>query len=518
MTDNYDVLIIGAGHNGLVCAAYLAKAGCKVLVLERSSHVGGAAVTREFARGFKVSAGAHILHMLQPKIAGDLKLETHGLDLGQTGMDTISLAEGGQAITLRRASVDGAALNETDKMAYPGFAGRMERHAKALVPQLMKTPPRLAKAGFQNTLQLAGMGWDMRFGLGKKRMRDFMRIIGMNIHDFLDETFENEALKSALAFDAVLGTAMEPRMPGTVVTYLYRLAGGLESKAILPAGGMGAVGQALAKAAKSFGAEIRTDAAVDHVVMEGSRAVGVAIAGDEEIRARTVVSNADPRTTFLKLVGARNLEAGFAHRIGNFRAKGRAAKLHVALNGLPEVAGLNKEDLVNRLIIAPSRQYLEHAFNHSKYGEFSDAPAMEITFPSLADPSLAPDGKHVMSAVVQYAPYDLKGGWDKNKKAFAGRIVETLSAYAPGFKDQVAAVECLTPPDIEQEFGMTGGHWHHGELALDQMFMMRPTYGTAQYQTPVEGLYLCGAGAHPGGGVMGAAGFNAAQAILKGDK
>ncbi|TDI61013.1 MAG: NAD(P)/FAD-dependent oxidoreductase, partial [Alphaproteobacteria bacterium] len=241
MTDRYDVLIIGAGHNGLVCAAYLAKAGRKVLVLERSDQPGGAAITREFAPGFKVSACAHILHMLQPKVVRDLNLKAHGLDLSGPSIDTISLAEDGNHLTIRQNSIEGAQLNEADKAAYVAFIKRMERFAEALAPQLLKTPPRLASAGFRNAMKLAGMGWDIRFGLGKKRMRDFLRIIGMNIHDLLDEVFESEALKGALALDAVLGTAMEPRMPGTVLTYLYRLAGGLKSTPTLPMGGMGSV-------------------------------------------------------------------------------------------------------------------------------------------------------------------------------------------------------------------------------------------------------------------------------------
>ena len=518
MTDRYDVLIIGAGHNGLVCAAYLAKAGRKVLVLERSDQPGGAAITREFAPGFKVSACAHILHMLQPKVVRDLNLKAHGLDLSGPSIDTISLAEDGNHLTIRPQSIEGAQINEADKAAYVAFIKRMECFAKTLAPQLLKTPPRLASAGFGNAMKLAGMGWDIRFGLGKKRMRDFLRIIGMNIHDLLDEVFESEALKGALALDAVLGTAMEPRMPGTVLTYLYRLAGGLKSTPTLPMGGMGSVTAALADAATSFGAEIRTAAPVERVLLEGGRAVGIVLAGGKELRAPSVISNADPKTTFLKLVGARNLEAGLAHRIGNLRASGRAAKLHMVLNSLPDFTGLRQDALGNRLVIAPSRKYLERAFNHSKYGEFSDAPAIEITLPSIADPSLAPAGKHVLSAIVQYAPYDLKGGWDAQRDAFVERLVDVISAYAPDFRDKMTAVECLTPVDIEREFGMTGGHWHHGELALDQMFMMRPTYGTAQYRTPIDGLYLCGAGAHPGGGVMGAAGHNAAHAIIAGDK
>ncbi len=522
MTDRYDVLIIGAGHNGLVCAAYLAKAGRNVLVLERSGQVGGAAITREFAPGFKVSACAHILHMLQPKIDRELSLKDHGFDLSRTQIDTIALAEYGNHITIRRHSIEGAQVSEAEKTAYAGFIKRMERYAKALAPQLLKTPPRLANVGLRNTMKLAGMGWDIRFGLGKKGMRDFLRIVGMNIHDLLDEVFESEALKGALALDAVLGSGMEPRMPNTVLSYLYRLACGLGSDAVLPMGGsiggMGSVTAALAKAAISFGTEIRTATPVERILLESGCAVGVVLVGGEEIYAPTVISNADPKTTFLNLVGARNLEAEFAHRISNLRASGRAAKIHMVLNGLPDFTGLDQNAMGNRLVIAPSRKYLEQAFNPSKYGEYPDHPAMEITIPTIADPSLAPKGKHVLSAIVQYVPYHLKAGWDAQKDAFVERVVEVISAYAPDIKDKMTVVECLTPVDIEQEFGMTGGHWHHVEFAIDQLFMMRPTYGAAQYSTPIDGLFLCGAGSHPGGGVTGAAGHNAAQEILAGGK
>lgn len=388
----------------------------------------------------------------------------------------------------------------------------------ALAPQLLKTPPRLANVGFGNARQLVKMGWDIRFGLGKDRMRDFLRIVGMNIHALLDEELENEALKSALAFDAVLGTALEPRMATSVLTWLYRIAGGQGSQMTLPIGGMGNVTDALEKAALSFGAEVRTGASVRNILLEDGNAVGVILENGEEIRAQKVISNADPKTTFLKLVGARNLETGFANRIDNSRSKGRAAKVHIVLNELPVFTGLSDGELRNRLIIAPTRRSQELAFNPSKYGEVAEAPVMEITIPTLSDPSLAPTGKHILSAVVQYVPYDAKGGWETQRDVLIKNILETLSIYAPTINDKVESVECLTPSDIEEEFGMTGGHWHHGELAIDQMFMMRPVHGTAQYRTPIEGLYLCGAGAHPGGGVMGAAGHNAAQSIITGDK
>lgn len=517
MINQYDAIIIGAGHNGLICAAYLAKAGQKVLVLERSKQAGGAAITREFASGFKVSACAHILHMLQPKVTRDLNLKAYGLDVSAAPIETISLAESGGPLKIGRRSIEGPGVSQADRAAYLKFMERMERYAGALAPQLLKMPPRLANVSLANTMQLAGMGWDIRFGLGKDDMRDFLRIVAMNIYDLMGEEFESEALKGALAFDAILGTGMDPRMPNTVLTYLFRLAGGLKGNATLPKGGMGSVTASLSDVSVSFGATIRLGAQVDHVILEGGCAVGVALTDGEEIRAPKVISNADPKTTFQKLVGSRNLEAGFGHRIGNVRASGRAAKVHIALNGLPNFTDVSADALGNRLVIAPSRKYVDNAFNPSKYGEFPDAPAMEIVIPTIADPSLAPDGKHVLSAVVQYVPYEVKGGWDGQREAFGQRVIDTISTYAPDLQDKISDIECLTPLDIESEFGMTGGHWHHGELAIDQIFMMRPTHGTAQYKTPVDGLYLCGAGAHPGGGVMGAAGHNAAQAILKGD-
>lgn len=518
MTDRFDALIVGAGHNGLVCAAYLAKAGQKVLVLERADQTGGAAKSREVAPGVSVSACAHILHMLQPKIVRDLKLKSHGLDTSARPMDTISLGADGKHLRVGRSTVEGADISSVDKAAYTKFMERMERHAGALAPQLMKKPPRLANVDLANAVQLGKMGWDVRFGLGKEHMQDFLRIVGMNIHALLDEEFESEALKAALSLDAVLGTALEPRMATSVLTFLYRLAGGLGGEMTVPKGGLGNVTGALEKAAIGFGATIRTGASVESIILEDGQAVGVRLAGGEDIRASKVISNADPKTTFLKLVGARNLEALFANRINNVRSKGRVAKLHLVLDGLPEFTGLSEADMRNRLLIAPSRRYIELAYNPAKYGELPDAPALEITIPSLGDPSLAPAGKHVLSAVVQYIPYDVKGGWETHKEALTLRVIETLSTYAPGLKDKVESAECLTPPDIEREFGMTGGHWHHGELAIDQMFMMRPVHGTAQYQTPIDGLYLCGAGAHPGGGVMGAAGHNAAKTIIAGGK
>jgi phytoene dehydrogenase-like protein len=282
----------------------------------------------------------------------------------------------------------------------------------------------------------------------------------------------------------------------------------------IPAGGMGAVTDALAAAAKKAGAEIRTACTVSSILMDGDAVSGVQLANGEQIAATTVISNADPKTTIMNLLGARHVEAGFARKIENIRAKGNAAKLHLALDSLPDFTGVSPDQLGERLVIAPTVEYVERAFNHSKYGEFSALPVAEIIIPSIHDNSLAPDGQHVLSAIVQYAPNELGIGWQAGKPAFTEEIMSLLSAYAPGIGDKVIATELLTPQDIENQFRMPGGHWHHGEMSLDQFLMLRPVPRAAQYKSPLEGLYFCSAGCHPGGGIMGSAGRNAANVVL----
>jgi phytoene dehydrogenase-like protein len=305
------------------------------------------------------------------------------------------------------------------------------------------------------------------------------------------------------------------------VSYLYRLTGevnGNSNCVTIPAGGMGQVSKTLADAARSAGVEILTDAPVGKIILTDGCASGAKLENGTVYEARKVVSNADPKTTFLKLVGAPNLEALFAHRVNNIRMKGTAAKLHLALNGLPKFNGLDEVQTGQRLIIAPSMKYVESAYDPVKYGEYSPEPAMEITIPTIHDDGLASQGNHVLSAIVQYTPYKLKKGWEGSRQAFIDMAIDRIATFAPGIRDHILHQELLTPADIEKEFRMTGGHWHHGEFAIDQLLIMRPVYGTAQYATPVDGLYLCGAGAHPGGGIMGAAGHNAAKAVLSGRK
>ena len=520
MTGRYDIVIVGGGHNGLVCAAYLGRAGRRVLVVEAAAGLGGCAVSAEFAPGFTVSAGAHILHLLHPKVARDLDLAGHGLRYANADMPTVALDPGGKHLVLPGAlTADGslAAHSASDAANLAALRRRLMRFA-GLVREFQGTvPPRLGGGGWKDRLKLGKMAWRVR-RLGRDDMREFLRIVLINIADVLDDELESDLLKGAIGLDAVLGTGLGPRSPNSVFSLLYRLAGeanGTPGALALPEGGMGAVTGAMAKAAEAAGAALRTDAAVTRIVVEDDRAAGVELASGEVVRAGAVVSNADPKTTFLTLLGAEHLDTGFVRRIANIRARGRAAKLHLALDARPEFTGLEAAHLGGRLVIAPSLDYVERAFNPSKYGEYSPAPAIEITIPSITDRTLAPEGKHVLSAVVQYAPYALKGGWDAARDDFADTVVETIARYAPGLERLVVARELLTPVDIERRFGVSGGHWHHCELAPDQLFMMRPVPGAGRYDTPLPGLYLCGAGSHPGGGVMGAAGMNAARRLIE---
>ena len=512
MTDKYDAIVVGGGHNGLVCSALLAKAGKSVLVLEANGQVGGAAITREFTDGYTVSACAHLLYQLQPSVQKDLNMTPQ---LAADDMSTIALSEDGEHVRIEGMSVDG--VSDADNASYREFQKRMARFAKLLNSIFNKTPPRLGTKDMADLMTLGKLGFDLR-RMGKKEMQEFLRMIGMNIHDELTERFESPLLKGAIGLDAVLGTHLGPRSPNTMLTYLYRLAGDY-GRVALPAGGMGSVSEELAHIARQSGVTIRTGMPVKRIVVENGRVAGVETEGGDHFESMTVVSNADPKRTIMDLVGAEHVEARFTHRVHHLRSRGNAAKLHLALDGLPAIAGLDKNDFAERIVIAPDEHYVERAFNPAKYGESSPDPVIEMTFPSVLDETMAPTGKHVMSAVVQYAPYDLKGGWTEEARTeFEAAIIRTIEKYAPDIASRITASELLTPADIEKEFHITGGHWHHGELTMDQFLFVRPVVGAAQYRMPLDGLYLCGAGAHPGGGVSGAAGRNAARAILGREK
>jgi len=508
-----NAIVIGAGHNGLVCATYLAKAGYRVQVLEARDSVGGGASTSNFAEGYQVSGLAHVLHSLHPTVCKDLNLDAAGLQKG-TAIDTIALDLGGAHLTLDTDSASGAGLSHRDAEAYTAFKREFRSYAKALEPMMMARPPRLKDMDFQDKMTLAKLGWKLRFGLGAQSMRDFLRVGGINIYDVLNEEFSNPLLKAAIAVDAVMGHHMGPRTPTTVLTYLQRLWGETHSANSLPPGGMGQVSRALENAAREAGVLILTDAKVDKILIQEGRACGVQLESGEEHKADVVVSNADAKTTFLDLAGTSELDAMFAKRIHTTRTNGNVAKLHLGLNALPTITGLTELQMGQRLLIAPDMRYVEHAFNHAKYGEFSEHPILEITIPSIADPTLAPEGHHVMSISASFAPYSLKKGWDEARSIFTDKIIAAIERYAPGLSNAIVARELLTPLDIETQYHVKGGHWHHGELTIDQSFMMRPIHGTAQYNTPIDGLFLCGASAHPGGGISGVPGRNAAQRIL----
>jgi len=510
-SDKGNIIIIGGGHNGLVCAAYLAKAGRQVTVLEAADQVGGAAITREFAPGFKVSAGAHMLNLLDETIRKDLALESHGLQMSQSDLSSIALSQDGQHLTFKGNQVSGAGVSAEDKEAMLEYHRFMTRFAGIIGRLHNDIPPRIRLNERKDLFSLAKTAWDIR-RMGTTDMREFLRITGINIYDILNENFEHPMIRGALSMDGVLGTFLGPRSNNSVFCALHRWSGGNVNN--VAKGGMGAVTDALAAAARKQGVDIQTSSPVARIIMENGQACGVELENGTQHRAGTIVSNADPKTTFFELLGARHLEAGFVRKIQNVRMRGNASKLHLALNGIPQFKGLNQNQAGQRLLIAPDIEYVEHAFNHAKYGENSIEPVAEINIPSLNDNSLAPAGQHVLSAILQYTPYELKAGWPEARQAFTDTAIDLIAKYAPGIRDQIVSAELLTPVDIEREFRIHGGHWHHGELALDQFMMVRPVPGAAQYKAPVDGLYLCGAGSHPGGGVMGSAGRNAANAIL----
>ncbi len=514
MYSTFDCIVIGAGHNGLVCATYLARAGKRVLVVEAADQVGGAAATHEFAPGFRVSSAAHLLHLMPASVVSELGLEQHGLRLAGRDLPTYALGTDGRHVELSDKGV--AAASPEDAPTYAAFIVRMRRLAGALAPMLGSAPPRLGTDAWSDRISLLKLGWQIR-RLGKRDMRELLRIIGMNVYDLLVDEVRSPLVRGALAFDATLGANLGPRAPGTVLTWLSRLGqesvnGGVGLSQ--PAGGMGGLSAALGKSAMAAGVEIRTGARVGRVIVVDDKACGVELVSGERIDAKVVISNADPKTTFLKLLGAQYLDTGFVRKVHHSRARGVVAKLHLAVNRLPAFTGLAETALRGRILVSPTLDYLERAFDAPKYGAYSSAPALEITVPTLNDSSLAPAGQHVLSVLVECAPRDLRGGWDDAREQFTRMIIDQLDGLAPGLKASVVASELLTPVDIEARFGNQGGHWHHTELAFDQYYFVRPVPGAAQYATPVAGLYLCGAGAHPGGGVAGVAGRLAAQTVL----
>lgn len=507
----YDSIIIGAGHNGLVCANYLARSGQKVLVLESSENVGGLAATREFYPGFR-AAVAHTVSHFSSKITRDLELESHGFKPNGSPLATIGLSRDQNHVVLAGDVLGGVQQQDVD--AYRHYAAFMQRFSDMLSPFWMKTVPRVGNNSLPEILSFASLGLNLRM-LGKDAMREFLRIITLPMRDLMDENFDDDILKAMLSWDGLVGSKLAPRSPNNAVfPLLYRMCGNLHQSTT----GVHDLIAALQSSATASGVEIRTSAPVQRVLIDeheqGLAATGVELVDSEIIEASRVISSADPRSTFLDLVGVEHLEIGFTNRIRRLRCDGFVAKLHLALDGLPAFPGLKNPD--GRMIIAPNLDAIEFAFDDSKYGQCSEQPVMEVVIPSLQDSSLAPANQHVLSAQVMYVPYQLKGGWNQQaREQFCERAIDTIEQYAPGIRGHILHQELLTPFDLEQTYGNTGGHWHHTEFSLDQLFMMRPTYEAAQYSTPIKGLHLCGAGCHPGGGLMGGPGHNAAREILR---
>jgi phytoene dehydrogenase-like protein len=513
MTDPVKALIIGAGHNGLVCATFLARAGYAVEIIEARDCVGGAAAPRAFADGFTAPGLAHVTHGFNARATKELGLPD--LANGRIGsLDTVALSRNGNHLFLSADTVAGADITQADLDAYHRFKREFRRYAAALDPLMMNKPPRLKDMDFKDKVTLAKIGLKLRFGLGRRSMSEFLRVGGANIYDVLNENFDHEGLKGAIAADAVLGHHMGPRTPSTVLTYLTRLHGEANNAGGRLNIGARAITDALYRAAINAGATLRLNARVEHILVEDGKTTGVQLETGEVIPTDLVVSNIDAKSTFLRLTGARNLDAKFVHRVSKQRTDGDVAKLHLALSAKPAIKGLNDDQMKHRLLIAPDMRYLEHAFNHSKYGEYSNHPVLEMLIPTLSDPTGAPRDCHVMSVNAGFAPYGLAEGWDQGRDTFKDKILDAIELYVPGIRALILHQEFLSPVDIEREYGVTGGHWHHGEMGIDQSFMMRPVHGAAQYDTPIDGLFLCGAATHPGGGITGICGRNAAARIL----
>jgi phytoene dehydrogenase-like protein len=523
---HFDAIVIGAGHNGLVTAAYLAKAGKKVLVLERRPIVGGILATEENYAGFKYPSCAHLCGSFSRRIIDDLELPKQDLEI--VALDPLLFAplpDSGPLLIPRDNPKITEALgrfSKSDAAKLEAFTALTKRLTEAL--RLLTSAP-MADRALRNRKDLVAflqLGWKLQ-RLGQTHLQEFLRIFPMSIGDFLNEWFETEILKAVLAVQGLFGTVVGPRAQGTCYVYLHHLSGNSYGAFRSPAvavGGIGNLAQALARAAKRHGAEIRTAAEVQKIITKDGKSSGVVLHSGEEISASVTVSNADVKRTFLKLVEPTYLDPEFLLQVRNVRSRGSLAKVNLAIGTLPNFKGANGSSASARLRglihIGPSLDYLERAADDAKYGDFSKQPFLEITIPSLNDPSLAPAGKHVMSIWVQHAPYHLRDGlWDEQREHLADVVVNLLEQYAPGFKNSILHRQTLTPVDLEEGFGLTEGHIYHAELALDQIFFMRPVPGWARYRTPIENLYLCGSGTHPGGGITGLPGQNAAKEILR---
>ena len=518
----YDVVVIGGGHNGLTAAAYLARAGRKVLVLERRHVVSGAAVTDEVFTGFRFSVCAYVVSLLRPEIIRELDLPRHGLEILPLDGTFTPMPSGDYLWRVddhARTQLEIARHSSSDAAAYDDFGRVMARMAAFVKPLLGTTPPDPTSLSLRGLREMASIGQRFR-ALPPADQHTFVQLMTLSAVDFLEQWFETDVLKATMAASGIIGTFLGVHSPGTAYVLLHHYMGEIDGACRswgVPRGGVGAVAHAMAGAALEAGAEIRTGADVARIVVRDGRARGVVLADGDEIVSATVVSSLDPRWTFLRLLEPRTLPIDFVEDVQRYTFRGSSAKVNLALDSLPDFTCLPGAGphLRGAISISPSVNYMERAYDDAKYGRFSRRPYIDVVIPSLTDPSVAPPGKHVMSCFVQYAPYHLMhGGWDEQREAFGDVVIDTLAEYAPNIRDIVLHRQVLTPLDLEREWRLTEGNIFHGELTLWQLFFLRPVPGWAQYTTPVERLYMCGSSTHPGGGIMGAPGRNAARVII----
>ena len=522
MNSNYDVVVIGGGHNGLVHAAYLARAGRKVLVCERRHLVGGAAVTEEVFPGFKFSVASYVVSLLRPEIIRDLDLPKHGLEILPLDGTFTPMPNGDYLWRVNdhaKTRFEIARHSKLDAEAYDEYGKAMVEMGRFVKPILAMTAPdptSLAVKGLRDLLSLA-----RRFQkLPNPDKYNQVQLMTMSAADFLDQWFETDVLKATMSASGIIGTFLGVRSPGTAYVLLHHYMGEIDGAFRswgFARGGTGAISNAIAAAAREAGAEIRVESPAAKILVENGHAKGVLLENGEEIRAKIVSSSVDPRLTFLKMVGAEHLPADFVEDVERYKFRGSSGKVNLALDALPDFKCLPGPGthLRGAISISPSVDYMERAYDDAKYGRYSRRPYIDVVIPSLTDPSIAPAGKHVMSCFVQYAPYHLKEGtWDEKRDEFGDTVIDTLTEYAPNLRNIILQRQVLTPLDIERRFGLSEGNIFQGELSLEQLFFLRPVPGWAQYRTPIHDLYLCGSATHPGGGIMGAPGLNAARKIL----
>ncbi|MEE8587174.1 MAG: NAD(P)/FAD-dependent oxidoreductase [Acidobacteriota bacterium] len=523
MPQRYDAIVIGGGHNGLVTAAYLARGGMRTLLLERRPMLGGACVTEEVFPGFRYSVFSYVVSLLRPEIIRELKLPEHGLVILPLESTLTPLPDGDclyRDADHYRTLRDIARFSPRDAEAYEDYGRTLYFMAKAVKYLLGIIPPDPTKLNPRDLMGLGGLGRHM-LGLGEEKLFTLTKLMTMSSADFVEEWFESEPLKASLSASGIIGTFLGPRSPGTAYVLLHHYMGEIDGNFRawgFARGGTGGISEAIASSARSLGAEIRTEAAVERLLIKNGRARGVAMQNGDEIQARLVVSSLDPRHTFLRLAGEKHLPGELVASLKNYVFRGSSAKVNLALDAAPEFACRPGDGphLRGSFSISPDLDYLERAYDDAKYGRFSRRPYIDVMLPSMIDPGMAPPGKHVMSCFIQYAPYHLaEGTWDDQREALGDAVIETLSQYIPNLKDIILHRQVLTPLDIERITGLTEGNIFQGELSLSQLFFLRPVPGLAQYRTPLRNYYHCGSATHPGGGITGAPGRLAALEVLR---